>query len=88
MANYQDYNPDDPTIVAVPAGMWEELKGQDILACTEETCIMVTVQDKGPLPGEDIDFSPAAFARLASLGRGRISVTWWAVAQPYFHIGG
>lgn len=52
--------------------------GTDLEVCRQGQCVEVRVTDRGPASwtGRDLDLSRAAFAALAPLSAGVVSVTW------------
>jgi len=70
MADGTPFNPNDPTIAA--SNLWP--LGTRLLVCHGANCITVTVRDRGAFR-HALDLSQAAFASLAPLSRGVITVT-------------
>lgn len=70
MADGTPFNPSDPTIAA--SNLWP--LGTRLLVCHGAKCIGVTVRDRGAFR-HALDLSQAAFASLAPLSRGVITVT-------------
>jgi expansin (peptidoglycan-binding protein) len=55
--------------------------GTALRVCTATACVTVTVRDKGGMAANEIDLSPAGFAKLASLSAGQITATAEVVGQ-------
>ncbi len=75
MANGKPFNPDKLT-----AASWFYSLGTRVVVSHAGRSVVVEVTDRGPAPelvrsGRKIDLSHAAFARLASPGKGLIDVT-------------
>lgn len=75
-ASGERFNPNDLTFAA-RSRQW----GRHIRFCHEGRCVVARQNDYGPAAwtGRTFDLSRAAFAAIASTGRGEITVTWEVV---------
>jgi len=82
MKNGAVYTGQDLTL-AVPWQDWEELGGEMLLICTDDTCIMAEVTDTGLLAesGVALDLSVCAFQQLATLDVGVVNVRAWVIQE-------
>jgi uncharacterized protein YraI len=65
------FRADDVTVAATNS--WP--CGTTLRVCTATACVTVTVRDKGGMAANEIDLSPAGFAKLSALSAGQITAT-------------
>lgn len=65
------FRSDDVTVAA--SNSWP--CGTVLRVCTATACVTVTVRDKGGMAPNELDLSPAGFAKLGSLGAGELTAT-------------